>query len=197
MWRPMSWVERAVCVASDLTSLATTAKPLPASPARAASIVAFSASRLVLPAISLIISTTAPIRATCPFNASIVARVSWPAVTARPATSADWLTWSPISADRRGEHIGGLSHGLRRCQGLLPRQSWQCRRNARSASRSRSSPSRSLPSRRFARAPTPVPGPLRPRWRPPWRASAIRVSSRPVVLSASRTWRPRLDHMRP
>jgi hypothetical protein len=37
----------AVWLASDLTSLATTAKPLPASPARAASIVALSASRLV------------------------------------------------------------------------------------------------------------------------------------------------------
>ena len=43
----MSSVALAVCLASSLTSLATTAKPLPASPARAASIVAFSASRLV------------------------------------------------------------------------------------------------------------------------------------------------------
>ncbi|EDP62983.1 hypothetical protein BAL199_19061 [alpha proteobacterium BAL199] len=38
--------------ASDFTSEATTAKPLPASPARAASMVAFSASRLVCSAIS-------------------------------------------------------------------------------------------------------------------------------------------------
>ena len=52
----------AVCVASDLTSLATTAKPLPASPARAASIVAFSASRLVWPAIVSISCTTSPMR---------------------------------------------------------------------------------------------------------------------------------------
>ena len=43
----MSSVALAVCLASSLTSLATTAKPLPASPARAASMVAFSASRLV------------------------------------------------------------------------------------------------------------------------------------------------------
>jgi hypothetical protein len=42
--------------------LATTAKPLPASPARAASIVAFSASRLVCAAISEIRVTTSPIR---------------------------------------------------------------------------------------------------------------------------------------
>ena len=46
---PISSVALAVCVASDLTSLATTAKPLPASPARAASIVAFKARRLVWP----------------------------------------------------------------------------------------------------------------------------------------------------
>jgi hypothetical protein len=43
----MSSVAFAVWLASDLTSLATTANPLPASPARAASIVALSASRLV------------------------------------------------------------------------------------------------------------------------------------------------------
>ena len=42
-----------VWFASDFTSFATTAKPCPPSPARAASIVAFSASRLVWPAMSL------------------------------------------------------------------------------------------------------------------------------------------------
>jgi hypothetical protein len=47
----MSSVARAVSCASSLTSSATTAKPLPASPARAASIVALSASRLVCSAI--------------------------------------------------------------------------------------------------------------------------------------------------
>ena len=47
IFRLMSSVALAVCLASSLTSLATTAKPLPASPARAASMVAFSASRLV------------------------------------------------------------------------------------------------------------------------------------------------------
>ena len=50
----ISSVARWVWVASDFTSLATTAKPLPASPARAASIVAFSASRLVWLAMSVI-----------------------------------------------------------------------------------------------------------------------------------------------
>ena len=47
-WRPISSVARPVATLSDLTSLATTAKPRPASPARAASIVALSARRLVL-----------------------------------------------------------------------------------------------------------------------------------------------------
>ena len=48
----MSSVARAVSCASSFTSLATTAKPLPASPARAASIVAFSASRFVCSAMT-------------------------------------------------------------------------------------------------------------------------------------------------
>ena len=59
---PISPVALAVCSASAFTSDATTAKPRPASPARAASIVAFSANRLVCPAIVLINSTTSPIR---------------------------------------------------------------------------------------------------------------------------------------
>ena len=48
-------VARVVCSASDFTSCATTAKPRPASPARAASIVALSASMLVCWAIPVII----------------------------------------------------------------------------------------------------------------------------------------------
>ena len=59
---PISPVAFAVCSASAFTSLATTAKPRPASPARAASIVAFSAIKLVCPAMVLISSTTSPIR---------------------------------------------------------------------------------------------------------------------------------------
>ena len=59
----MSSVAFAVSCASSLTSLATTAKPLPASPARAASIVAFSASRLVCSAMLVITLTTLPISA--------------------------------------------------------------------------------------------------------------------------------------
>src|SRR5579883_621367 len=48
---PIASVALAVCTASDLTSEATTEKPRPASPARAASMVALSASRLVCSAI--------------------------------------------------------------------------------------------------------------------------------------------------
>jgi len=50
MRRAISSVAFAVSTASDLTSEATTANPLPASPARTASMVAFSASKLVCPA---------------------------------------------------------------------------------------------------------------------------------------------------
>ncbi len=56
--RVMSSVARAVSCASSLTSFATTAKPRPASPARAASMVAFSARRLVCAAIELTTATT-------------------------------------------------------------------------------------------------------------------------------------------
>ena len=58
---PISLAAFEVCSASALTSEATTAKPLLASPARAASIVALSANRLVWPAIVLTSLTTAPI----------------------------------------------------------------------------------------------------------------------------------------
>ena len=60
IWSRISSVALEVWVESDLTSLATTAKPLPASPARAASMVAFSASRLVCEAICEISPTTEP-----------------------------------------------------------------------------------------------------------------------------------------
>ena len=73
-----------------MTSFATTAKPLPASPALAASIVAFSASRFVWSAMSLITSTTRPIsRAAVPSTATV-----WFVSSARraacAATSAEW-----------------------------------------------------------------------------------------------------------
>src|SRR5665647_1463240 len=59
---PISEVAFAVCSASALTSCATTAKPRPASPARAASIVAFSARRLVCSAMVWIRLSTPSMR---------------------------------------------------------------------------------------------------------------------------------------
>ena len=59
----MSAVAVPVSAARSLTSLATTANPRPASPARAASIVALRASIVVWPAMPRIDSTTSPMRA--------------------------------------------------------------------------------------------------------------------------------------
>ena len=61
--------------ASALTSCATTAKPGPASPARAASMVAFSASRLVCSAIVVINWVTSPMRFAASDNSAIRASV--------------------------------------------------------------------------------------------------------------------------
>ena len=60
-WPEIASVALPVWLASAFTSEATTAKPLPASPARAASIVAFKASKFVCPAMSWMSSTTSPI----------------------------------------------------------------------------------------------------------------------------------------
>ncbi len=62
---PISVVEAEVLSASFFTSSATTANPLPCSPARAASIAALRARRLVWSAISLIAMTMSPIFSDC------------------------------------------------------------------------------------------------------------------------------------
>ena len=82
----------AVCVASDFTSLATTAKPLPASPARAASIVALRARRLVWLAMSLISFTTSPIFCAAFESPCMVPLVRWASATALAAISVDCAT---------------------------------------------------------------------------------------------------------
>src|SRR3954469_24326501 len=96
----MSSVARAVSCASSLTSLATTAKPLPASPARAASMVALSASRFVCSAIEVITFTTLPISAEDSPSLAIVADVDAAASTALVAT---WLASSAFDAISRIE----------------------------------------------------------------------------------------------
>ena len=129
----------AVWPASALTSPATTAKPRPASPARAASMVALSASRLVCSAMSVISLTTSPMRAAAS-SSSLTAYWCAPAsLTALLAMAFDWATWRSISftdADklvgRRGDiaHIGG---GLVRSRFRRAR-SWPRRRSAAPAS---------------------------------------------------------------
>ena len=56
----ISSVARAVCWASSLISLATTANPRPASPALAASMVALRASRFVCEEMAVMVAVTLP-----------------------------------------------------------------------------------------------------------------------------------------
>ena len=98
MWLAISSVALAVCTASDLTSDATTAKPLPASPARAASMVALSASRLVWPAMLRISLTTSPIFCAPAASPAISPSVARASPVARPTMLLVWLSWRLISA---------------------------------------------------------------------------------------------------
>ena len=96
-WPPISSVALAVWLARFLTSDATTAKPFPASPARAASMVAFRASRLVCSAMSLIRLTTSPMLCATWARPWIWSRL-WPAcVMASLAMAVAWVTWRLIS----------------------------------------------------------------------------------------------------
>src|SRR5215207_51928 len=105
---PMAWIA-AICaaissvalpvwVASAFTSEATTAKPRPASPARAASIVAFRARRLVWPAIAWMSCTTSPIFEAASASPRTIASVRSASTTARPAMFEDCVIWCDISA---------------------------------------------------------------------------------------------------
>ncbi len=98
----MSSVALAVCTASDLTSEATTAKPLPDSPARAASMVALSASRLVCSAMSRISFTTSPIfwaPAESPAISPSVVRASSVASPTMLLVRVSWRLISAIECD--------------------------------------------------------------------------------------------------
>ena len=83
----MTSTPSALCSASFLISLATTANPLPDCPARAASMDAFNASRLVCPVISIIRLT-----------ASLIDRIAWFVSSIwfviRSIISADWFELS-------------------------------------------------------------------------------------------------------
>ena len=93
----ISSVAREVWLASAFTSAATTAKPLPASPARAASMVAFSASRLVCAAILEISPTTEPIRSAASSSERMFRLVRSVSATAERAISMPRAACSPIS----------------------------------------------------------------------------------------------------
>ena len=93
----MSSVAFAVSWASSLTSLATTAKPLPASPARAASMVALSASRLVCSAMLVITLTTLAICSDDSPSLATVAVVVSATSTACAATRATSAAFCAIS----------------------------------------------------------------------------------------------------
>ncbi len=102
IWPAISSVALAVCTASDFTSEATTAKPRPASPARAASMVALSASRLVCPATSWISLTTSPIFCAAFASEWISVFVIVASFTATLTRSLVWASWrliSPIEED--------------------------------------------------------------------------------------------------
>ena len=94
-------------VARDERSSATTAKPLPCSPARAASMAALSARRFVCSAMSSIVSTMSPIRSPlAPSSVTLTAAPSTASlIRAMPSTvwrtvSAPLLAASPAAAPR-------------------------------------------------------------------------------------------------
>ena len=100
-WMPwtsvaISSVEEAVWEASAFTSVATTAKPLPASPARAASMLALSASRLVCWAMAVMMATTSPIFWAESDRPLVRPSARRDSATASSATLRDWAICRPI-----------------------------------------------------------------------------------------------------
>ncbi len=106
--REMSSAARRVSCASCLTSSAT-AKPLPASPARAATMVALSASRLVCSAMAVISRTTSPISRLDSPSLVMVWVVEPTAVTAAWSSSS---TASLAALDRAAELIDRALVGI-------------------------------------------------------------------------------------
>ena len=115
----MSSVASAVCRASSLISLATTANPLPAVPARAASMVAFSASRLVCAEMLVMVSVTWPISCAawpsfCIWSVMVCA---WPVACSLMARASRGIGGDVAHG---GAHLlGGAGHGGEAARGLL------------------------------------------------------------------------------
>ena len=159
----------AVWPASCFTSDATTAKPLPASPARAASIVAFSASRLVCPAMSPISRTTSPIRCAAWASPCTVA-VGRPRLCRRVARHRGAVGHlAGDLGDARRQLLGAGRHGLDIGAGLAARPRPPPRPPARR-------------SRRRRTAPRPPRSPGRRRRRPPPTTPPISTSKRSASL---------------
>ncbi len=118
MRRAMSPAAWPLWWASSLISWATTAKPLPASPADVASIVAFSASRFVCSAIILIVSVTLLISPDARSSA-FMAVVAWPDICER--LRGDLRTLAGVLADLL-EGRDGLSHARSRGGQILRRR---------------------------------------------------------------------------
>jgi hypothetical protein len=103
---PMVSVASAVCVARFFTSEATTAKPRPVAPARAASMAALSASSRVWFATSVMTVTTLPMRCDAWSRPVTVAVARSAVVDASRAARTDAPTWRSISqADRRRSSV--------------------------------------------------------------------------------------------
>ena len=120
----MSSVARAVWLARLFTSCATTAKPRPASPARAASMVALRASRLVWPAMSRIRPRIDSIASTWPDSA-------WLTLTAwlRPGRRRGWRRRPRLRL--RSGHPRSRGSGRRRSAPLRASRSPIARRRRR------------------------------------------------------------------
>ena len=97
-WPAISSVAFAVWLASPLTSEATTAKPLPASPARAASMVALARADWSGWRSRSIRRSTSPIFSPAAARPATISVVLPALATAVSATSLEWVTWRPISA---------------------------------------------------------------------------------------------------
>ena len=104
--RSISEVESCVRLAKVRTSSATTANPRPCSPARAASMAAFSASKLVWSAIPFITSSTVPIPSLCDLSVSktsdelsiSAARALMESIVSSTNRLPDWASWSALMA---------------------------------------------------------------------------------------------------